>query len=134
MAAGTSHMAGSTVLIVDDYLLLVELLREDLADAGCRVETSDGSDAVDVAARQDVDAVLLDVALEGVSGLDVLTRLKALPGRPSVVIMTGNGSEELASAARFLGADGYLEKPVYERDAVAALEAAIGDGDGIWVR
>lgn len=97
-----------SILVVDDNddhrLLIVRRLR----DAGHTV-TMASSGAEALAALEDVDLVLLDYRLPGLSGLDTLRAIRELDG-PSVVMVTGMGSESIAVEAMRAGAIDYVVK------------------------
>jgi CheY-like chemotaxis protein/nitrogen-specific signal transduction histidine kinase len=90
------------------------------------VETGDA--AVTAAGRGDYDAVLMDVTLAGIDGLEATRRIRALPGmRASVPVIGISGRDAPAdeAAARAAGMDAYLVKPVSPSRLARALEAAL---------
>ena len=89
---------------------MVSMLRAILENEGYQDITvvESGLEALGPAARCDV--VLLDNQLPDTTGIDLLPRLLAFPDPPSVIMVTGEGSEELAANAMRLGADDYLVK------------------------
>jgi CheY-like chemotaxis protein len=98
------------VLLVEDDSSMVSMLRAILENEGyqdIRVVES-GAEALDPAAASDI--VLLDNQLPDGTGIDLLPRLLAQPDPPSVIMVTGEGSEELAANAMRLGAEDYLVK------------------------
>jgi len=98
------------VLVVDDDPAMGTLVRHLVKAQGIadpRVVTT-GSDAL--ALEDPFDVVLLDHQLPDMTGLDMLAGLRARDGRPSVILVTGNGDESLAAAALRQGADDYLVK------------------------
>ena len=97
-----------TVLVVDDTADHRDLMRRSLMDAGIRVRTAaTGRDAL--ASLDGVDLVLLDQQLPGMSGLEALAEIRDVGG-PSVVMVTGTGSEELVVRSIRAGAIDYLVK------------------------
>lgn len=78
-----------------------------------------GADAIEPAGQHDV--VLLDNQLPDTTGIDLLPRLLAFPDPPSVIMVTGEGSEELAARALRLGAEDYLVKGPKLLEALPAL-------------
>jgi DNA-binding response OmpR family regulator len=110
-----------TVLVVDDDEEHLELLEIWLAD-DCRVRTaSDGRGALE-AFDSTVDVVLLDRRMPGMSGDDVLTRLRSRPGYCRVVMVTGVVPEDDAVALPF---DDYLLKPLSREEVRGAVETAL---------
>lgn len=113
----SDHMAD--ILVVDDDEDLREMAAMKLRMGGHRVTlAADGRQALQLAAAQRFDAVILDVAMPGINGVDVLARLRTMPGYAGVpVIMctaaAGDAATERAFAA---GADEYLTKPFSPAD------------------
>jgi two-component system response regulator AtoC len=102
-----------TVLIVDDERTLARSIKHFLAEHDYDAEVaSDGETALELLERLRPDLVFLDVALPGVSGMEILKRIKEFDSNISVIIMTAYGSIEQAVEAVKLGAFDYLKKPV----------------------
>jgi CheY-like chemotaxis protein len=115
-------------LIVDDEPMLAEILSEHLAERGYATQTaSDGGEAIRIAADNPPDVVLLDIMMPGVDGVTVLKRILALDRSLPVVMVTGNGDEELARRTLQLGAFDYVTKPIsFERlDEVLSTAVAV---------
>ncbi len=102
-----------TVLIVDDEEAVLRSVADVLADGGYRVLTApDGRAALRRIETAAPDLVLLDVAMPGRDGIDVLEQLRrSWPDLP-VVMMSGHGTIETAVRATKLGAYDFLEKPL----------------------
>ena len=100
--------AGGTVLIVDDSIDHQMLARRRLTDAGWDVRVATSADEA-LGALDGVDLVLLDYRLPGMSGIDALREIRHRKG-PSVVMVTGMGSEGLAVEAIRAGAIDYITK------------------------
>ena len=101
------------VLVVDDDASLRETLRQALAAEGHRVETAgDAASALALIERVSVDAIVLDLGLPDMDGLDVLARLAALDDHPAVVVLTGRDDIETIVEAMRRGAENFLIKPV----------------------
>jgi two-component system nitrogen regulation response regulator NtrX len=102
-------------LIVDDEPGIRESLSGVLEDEGfvCHAVES-GEQCIEELARQTYDAVLLDVWLPGMDGMETLARIQEIPftERPEVVIISGHGTIETAVKATKLGAFDFLEKPL----------------------
>ena len=99
----------ASILVVDDEPVVRALLKAALAPAGSRVvEAADGSEALDVAWREQPDLVLLDVGLPKLNGLDVCRALKTNPVAPRVLLITGNAD---LPGLDDCGADGVVTKP-----------------------
>jgi two-component system, OmpR family, response regulator CpxR len=113
------------VLIVDDDAALRELLEEYLGQEGYAVETAgDGEAGAARALASGIDLVVLDVMLPGLSGLDVLRRIRRA-SRVPVVMLTARGEEVDRIVGLELGADDYLPKPFNPRELVARMRAVL---------
>ncbi|VVE61565.1 Sensory/regulatory protein RpfC [Pandoraea captiosa] len=108
--------AGLQALVVDDHAMNRKILGEQLTALGCHVATAqDLSDALVQWVALDVDVVLTDVHLDGVSGLALAKTLHALApmlGRREPAVFAVTGSVVEARAARDAGIDDVLTKPV----------------------
>ena len=109
---GPEAKATIHVLIVDDEYTLRESCASLLRQEGYRVSVcSEGNEAVETVRRRRVDIALIDIYLEGMSGLDILRG--CLEAKPDLlaVMMTGNPSVESSVVALSAGAWDYLPKP-----------------------
>jgi len=112
---------------------MVSMLRAILENEGYHDITvvESGLEALDSASSTDL--VLLDNQLPDATGIDLLPRLLAQPDPPSVIMVTGEGSEELAANAMRLGAEDYLVKGPQLLEALPGLAepaAALDQGGG----
>lgn len=100
------------ILLVDDNLDHVQLATRALrAQPAWRVETARlGEEAIERAQEEPFDLVLLDYRLPDLSGLDVLRALRGAAHPPAIILMTSQGSEEVAIEALKLGAAAYVVK------------------------
>ena len=114
------------VLVIDDDASLRFALEAVLGDAGLTVTThASGAAGLQAFEATGADAVLTDLAMPEMDGLQVLTRLRALdPGVP-VIMLTAHGSERVAVAAMKAGAYDYLPKPFDPDEIVLAVRRAI---------
>jgi CheY-like chemotaxis protein len=112
------------VLVVDDEPQIVDMLRELLVGLGYTVETArSGAQALQLVPEFKPDAVLLDLQMPGLSGLQVLDRLRLDdPGLP-VIIVTGNTDVDVARSTLARGAFDYLRKP-FQFDVLARVVGA----------
>ena len=117
-----------SVLLVDDEAPFLETLRKRLTRRGLAVETA-GDGAAALAALEGglcVDVVVLDVKMPGLSGLDVLQKIKTLHPLVEVVLLTGHATLEGAVDGMRLGAFDYLMKPCEMDDLLAKIFEAKG--------
>jgi len=106
-------MTGPTVLIVDDERTLARAIKAFLTEAGYEAEVvGDAESAVPRLATLRPDVVFTDVRLPGMSGIELLRRIREFDPAISVVVMTAFGSIEGAVEAVKLGAFDYVKKPI----------------------
>jgi two-component system KDP operon response regulator KdpE len=114
-----------SVLVIDDEPQIQRLLGINLEAAGYRVTfASDGQQGLTLAAQKRPDAIILDLGLPGLSGLEVLKRLREWTQVP-VVILTVQDGETEKIAALDGGADDYVTKPFHTGELLARLRAAL---------
>ena len=117
---------GEPILVVDDDEQMQFMLREALGARGFEVEVAPSAEkALEVLGERTFDVVLLDIRLEGMSGLDALPRILALDPTLPVVIMTGHGSREAAIQAIEAGAYDFFEKPFKIEELTIVLRRAL---------
>ena len=103
----------STIMLVDDHPLLRKGLKQLLAfedDLDVIAEASNGADALLIAEEQDPDLIILDLHMQGMDGLETLTKLRDAGVTSRIVMLTVSDSDEDVLAAISQGADGYLLK------------------------
>lgn len=111
------------ILVIDDDSELCELLSDYLQPEGFAVETAgNGLLGIERALSGDHSLVVLDVMLPGLSGFEVLNRIRAVSGIP-VLMLTARGNEVDRIVGLEMGADDYLPKPFNPRELVARMRA-----------
>jgi two-component system, OmpR family, response regulator CpxR len=111
------------ILVIDDDVELCELLTECLTPEGLQVETvHDGERGVERGLSGDHALVVLDVMLPGISGFEVLRRIRAGSSVP-VLMLTARGDDVDRIVGLEMGADDYLPKPFNPRELVARIRA-----------
>ena len=114
-----------SVLMVEDDQRLADLTRQYLERHGLAVTlATDGERGLELARRQRFDAVLLDLMLPGLDGMDVCRRLREHSDVP-VLMITARGEEADRVMGLELGADDYLPKPFSARELLARVRAAV---------
>jgi two-component system KDP operon response regulator KdpE len=117
--------AKNDILVIDDEVQIRRLLRITLESAGQAVrEAETGLLGLDEIARRAPDAVILDVGLPDLSGLEVLRRLREW-SRVPVLVLTVLAAETDKVAALDMGADDYLTKPFGGAELLARLRAIL---------
>jgi two-component system KDP operon response regulator KdpE len=113
------------VLVVDDEHRLLRALGTNLRARGYAVDLAQtGEDALALAARHHPDAVILDLGLPGISGIEVVEGLRGWTAVP-IVILSAHGAEHDKVAALDAGADDYVTKPFGMDELLARLRAAL---------
>lgn len=116
------------ILVVDDVLANVRLLEVRLKAEYFDVKTAlNGQDALDIAVRDRVDLVLLDVMMPGMDGLEVCRRLKDMPETahvPVVMVTALDGVEDRVKGLE-AGADDFLTKPVSEIALITRVKSLL---------
>jgi len=101
------------ILVVEDDADLASLLADELREAGYSVRTSDkAEDAEEELAREQLELILSDLYLPGMSGLELLHRVTAYPDPPAFLLITAFGTIPQAVEALKAGADDFLTKPL----------------------
>jgi two-component system nitrogen regulation response regulator NtrX len=116
------------ILIVDDEPGIRDSLSGVLEDEGFLTNSAaSGEECLDMLACSAFDAVLLDVWLPGMDGLEVLERIERStdPARPAVIMISGHASIESAVRATKSGAFDFLEKPLTIQKVVVAVGNAL---------
>jgi two-component system, OmpR family, phosphate regulon response regulator PhoB len=118
------------VLVVDDSREARELARRALESEGFEVdEAADGGAALTSVADKEPDLVLLDLAMPGISGLEVLTQIRR-SGTLPVMVLSGRGEESERVLALELGADDYVVKPFLVRELPARIRSVLRRSGG----
>jgi len=112
------------VVVVDDERRMVELVTRYLEEVGMRTTgCHDGHEALLAARGEDVDAMVLDLMIPGVSGLDVCRRLRREGNDVPILMLTARGAVPERVAGLEAGADDYLVKPFALEELAARLHA-----------
>jgi DNA-binding response OmpR family regulator len=118
-------MPGKKVLVVDDDVKTVELVKLYLLRDGYRVITAfDGNDALRLAREYHPDLIVLDLMLPGMSGLEVCHRLRGESDVP-IIMLTAMSSDDDRLTGLDLGADDYVTKPFSPRELAARVRAVL---------
>jgi two-component system, OmpR family, response regulator len=113
------------VLLVDDDVELVELLREYLEREGFAVEAAhDGAAGVLAALSVRPDIIVLDVMMPGINGIEALARIRKVSEIP-IIMLTARGDDVDRIVGLELGADDYVPKPCTPRELTARIRAIL---------
>jgi two-component system KDP operon response regulator KdpE len=113
------------VLVVDDEPQMVRALRVGLTAHGYDVvAATNGEEALDLAAGAPPDAVILDLGMPGLDGLEVCRQMREWSAAP-ILVLSARTAEREKVAALDLGADDYVTKPFGMEELLARLRAAL---------
>jgi two-component system response regulator PhoP len=114
------------ILVVEDEPALQKQLRNELLSEGYTVDaTGEGKEALYLASEFPYDAAVIDIGLPGLSGLEVIDRLRRKGSRLPVLVLTARASWQDKVAGLETGADDYLTKPFQIEELRARLKALL---------
>ncbi len=114
------------ILVVDDEVQIVRVVRGYLEKAGYRVVTaSDGQEALFVARQETPDLVVLDLQMPKLDGLEFTRRIRAEQPDLAIIMLTARVEEMDRILGLELGADDYITKPFSPRELVARVRAVL---------
>ena len=114
------------ILVCDDDAHMRENIVDALATEAFDVDTADRAvDAIQRIMRTSYRALILDLKLPGLGGLDAIAVVKRFDESLPIIVMTGHASYEVEQAARAAGIFYYLVKPFNLEELVAAVRAAV---------
>lgn len=119
------------ILIADDHTLVREGLKQILASAGDVVvaaEAVDGDQALARVRSEEFDLALLDLSMPGLSGIELIKRLKLEKPRLRILVLSMHGEQQYAVRAYKAGASGYLTKDSASAQLVAAIRKIAAGG------
>ncbi len=121
-------MRRETILIIDDEKDLIQLVLYNLEKEGFRVLSAlNGETGLSVAEHELPDAIILDLMLPGIDGLDVCRRLRSSDrtSHTPIIMLTAKSSEADRIVGLELGADDYVTKPFSPRELAARVKAVL---------
>lgn len=121
-------MLQHTVLLVDDHALVRRGLASLLASDGRYLvvaEASNGEMALELIAKHKPTLVLLDLSMPKLDGLGTLRRLRKMPRRPRVLVLSMYDDDQFVAQAMSDGADGYLLKDAMDDELFEAMDAVL---------
>lgn len=122
-----AHPSNTTILLVDDEEDVVEVVGHFLEQEGYRLEKAyDGEEALKKASAE-IDLIVLDIMLPGLSGYEVCQRLRSRVETETIpiVFLSAKSEEEDQIRGLMMGADDYLTKPVSPQVLVAHIKAVL---------
>src|SRR4249919_1331964 len=114
------------ILVVEDEPALQQQIRSELEAQGYTVDsTGEGKEALYLATEYPYDAAILDIGLPGLSGLDVIGRLRKRGSHLPILVLTARGRWQDKVQGLETGADDYLTKPFETEELLARLKALL---------
>ena len=114
------------ILVIEDERDIAELIALHLSDLPARVTlASDGPGGLQLALREPWDAIVLDIRLPGLSGLDLCREVRAQTSHVPILMLTARGGELDRVLGLELGADDYLTKPFSVLELQARVKALL---------
>jgi two-component system KDP operon response regulator KdpE len=125
MEADQSPLREPVILAIDDEPGILRMIKLELGSQGLQVITAtSGADGLRMVRTEQPDLALVDIIMPAMSGLEVLTELKATSGIP-VILLTAKDTEEDRLRGLALGADDYIAKPFRPEDLTERVRAAL---------
>jgi len=113
------------ILVVDDEKDFVEMLSLRLGETGEKVtQAYNGKECIEILEKNAIDAVILDIKMPGMDGIEVLKEIKKRFPLVEVIMLTGHGTAETAVQGMKIGAFDYLLKPADFDDLRLKISAA----------
>jgi DNA-binding NtrC family response regulator len=118
-------MPNEKVLLVDDEQEFTEVLSERMRSRGLEVVTADsGPSALEKAEHESFDAIILDIKMPGMDGIETLRRLRKINPNLQVIMLTGQATVKAGIEATRLGALDFLEKPADLKQLLEKVDQA----------
>ena len=115
------------LLVIDDDAKITALFTDFFSNRYEVEAVSNGTEGLSALQRKRPDAVLLDINMPGLNGLDVLKRIKGMDARIPVIIVTASQDLTAAEQALKIGAFAYLPKPFHLQYAAHIVAAAVDE-------
>ena len=116
------------ILLIEDDARLAEMVRDYLGEAGFRVaRAASGGSGIAMHSREAFDAIVLDLMLPDMDGLDVCRQIRSRAATP-ILMLTARGDAMDRVIGLEMGADDYLPKPFEPRELLARLKAILRRG------
>jgi two-component system phosphate regulon response regulator OmpR len=123
------HQQSARLLLIDDDSRLADMLRDYLGEAGFRVSAAgSGGAGLALLQRESYDAVILDLMLPDIDGLEVCRQIRRRDSALPILMLTARGDATDRVVGLELGADDYLTKPFAPRELLARLRAILRRG------
>ena len=102
------------IMIIEDDEEMRSLLKDFFEEEGFETDSvSNGVDALRMLSKDHFDLVITDIRMPGLTGLDILPRIRSLKPETPIIVMTAYGSDDVRRRSFERGATIYLEKPIH---------------------
>ena len=126
-------MNNKKILIVDDEILTLKILKQELGDIGYNVSLAyDGEEAIEKISKEDFDMVIVDNRMPKKSGIEVIKEIKKFKPNTIMLMMTAFGSINNAVEAIKEGAYDYITKPFENSDFVEKIKSILDNQEEIY--
>jgi DNA-binding response OmpR family regulator len=122
-------MSGKKILVVDDEIHILRIVKYKLESAGYHVLTAlDGAEALNIAREESPSLIFLDIMMPGMSGYEVCKELKNDPKTKDIIIimLTAKGQEADKIKGLEVGVDEYITKPFSPQDLLDRTRDLLG--------
>ncbi len=118
-------MSGKSVLLVDDERDFIDALSSRLERRGFKMSVAyDGPSAIELVGKSTFDAVILDLVMPGMSGIETLERILEIDPDLQVVLLTAHGTVKAGVDALKTGASDFLQKPADLEELLEKIQEA----------
>ena len=118
-------MSGKRVLLVDDEKDFIDALSDRLAGRGLETDVAyDGMSAIELVRVNEYDAIVLDMVLPGMDGIETLKRVLEIDADLQVILLTAHGTVQSGVEAVKEGAADFLQKPSPLADILSRIQTA----------
>ena len=112
------------ILVIEDDSSILRVLKDNLTFEGYKVlVASDGKKGLDLALKKEIDMLLLDIMLPGMSGYEICTRMKIERPEIPIIMITARGADMDKISGLDVGADDYVTKPFSMQELMARIRA-----------
>jgi DNA-binding NarL/FixJ family response regulator len=119
------------LLIVDDHALMREGLKqlfEGEADIQVCAEAGCGEDALRILQAEEIDLILLDITIPGVSGVELIEKIKRISAQLPILVLSMHNEPQIAKRKLQAGANGYITKDSSPKDLLTAIHKVAEGG------
>ncbi|OQY48513.1 MAG: hypothetical protein B6240_04640 [Desulfobacteraceae bacterium 4572_87] len=119
-------MEKARILVMEDDVAISAALDMILTEAGYNIDLAEtGEAALELFEKKDFDLIIADLKLPGINGMEVIKQIKEKKPEMQVVVITGVGTQPIASEALELGAHDFLPKPFTDDQIMTAIDEAL---------